>query len=118
MAVNHSCDAYVAQRTDTTSLYAYSQAMRSRKRSTPVARESVAAARVDRYLTRQLHKTPGFERVAVSVGYRLQVPDEDGCNWSGHVVPMYETHCSLADMVSERLRPFIKTARARFNLSE
>jgi hypothetical protein len=31
---------------------------------------------------------------------------------------MYETHCSLADMVSERLRPFIKTARARFNRSE
>jgi hypothetical protein len=92
--------------------------MRLPRRSAPPARESVAAARVDRYLTRQLHRMAGFEKVAVSVGYRLRVPDRDGCNWSGHVVPMYETHCSLADTVSERLRPFIKTARARFNLSE
>jgi hypothetical protein len=92
--------------------------MKSRKSSRSAEREPIAAARLDRYLTGQLQKMAGFEKVAVSVGYRLCAADKDGCNWSGHVVPMYDTHCSVADIVSERLRPFIKAAQARFNLSE
>jgi hypothetical protein len=92
--------------------------VKSPKHSSPAARQPIPAAHIDRYLTRQLHKMPGFEKVAVSVGYRLRAADEDGCNWSGHVVPMYDTHFSHADSVSRRLRPFIKAAQARFNLSE
>ena len=33
------------------------------KHACPLARESVAPARLDRYLTRQLRKMPGFETV-------------------------------------------------------
>jgi hypothetical protein len=92
--------------------------MKPRKHSSTAARKCVAAAHLDRYLTRQLRKTPGFETVSVSVGYRLRAPDEDGCNWSGDVVPMFGTHPSHADIVSRSLRPIVKAAKARFNLSE
>ncbi len=88
------------------------------KHACPLARESVAPARLDRYLTRQLRKMPGFETVSVSAGYRLRAPDEDGCNWSGDVVPMYGAHASHADIVCRRLRPIVRAAKARFNLSE
>ena len=88
------------------------------KHSCQTARESVPPARLDRYLTRQLRKTPGFETVSVSAGYRLRAPDEDGCNWSGDVVPMYGAYFSHADIVCNRLRPIVKAAKARFNLSE
>ena len=88
------------------------------KHSCPPARECVAAARLDRYLTSQLRKTPGFETVSVSAGYRLRAPDEEGCNWSGDVVPMFGPNPSHADIVCSRLRPIVKAAKARFNLSE
>jgi hypothetical protein len=61
---------------------------------------------------------PGFETVSVSAGYRLRATDEEGCNWSGDVVPMYGMRAPLATDIAEVLRPIVKAAQARFNLSE
>ena len=61
---------------------------------------------------------PGFETVSVSAGYRLRATDEDGCNWSGEVVPMYGIRAPLATDIAAVLRPIVRAAQTRFNLSE
>src|SRR5687768_8650975 len=45
----------------------------------------LAPVALDRYLTRQLHKTAGFNAVRLAAGYRLRAPDARGCNWSGDI---------------------------------
>lgn len=81
-------------------------------------REEVPASRLDRYLTQQLHRVPGFEAVQVSAGYRLSLPDARGCNWSGKVVLLHGSRAPPRDVVAAALRPIVRTARARFNMSE
>lgn len=76
------------------------------------------ASQVDRYLTRQLRKLTGFGAVSASVGYRLREPDEKGCNWSGAVVLRCGAHAPDAGIIAATLPPFVKMARARFNLKE
>ena len=78
----------------------------------------VPASQVDRYLTRQLRKLPGFCTVSLSVGYRLRAPDEDGCNWSGAVVPVCGAGAPAASIIAAALPPLVKAAQARFNLKE
>ena len=82
------------------------------------ARAVVSADHIDRYITRELHKMEGFDAVRVSVGYRLRGVDENGCNWSGDVVPRYGSGAPPADVVTAALRPISRAAQARFNLSE
>jgi hypothetical protein len=82
------------------------------------ARALVPAYRLDRYVTSELHKLPGFESVSVSVGYRLRATEEDGCNWSGDMIPRYGRGAPCAAVVTAALRPIARAARARFNLSE
>jgi hypothetical protein len=60
----------------------------------------------------------GFAAVAISVGYRLRTLDEDGCNWSGAVVPVCGAHAPEASLIGAALPPLVKAARARFNLKE
>jgi|KBSSwiStaDraftv2_1062776.scaffolds.fasta_scaffold6258782_1 hypothetical protein len=81
-------------------------------------RVRIAPERLDRYLTRKLHELPGFEAVSVSAGYRLRATDENGCNWSGDVVPMYGIRAPLATDIAAALRPIVKAAQRRFNLSD
>ena len=78
----------------------------------------ITPGRLDHYLTRKLHQVPGFETVSVSAGYRLRATDENGCNWSGDVVPMYGIRAPLASLIAAVLRPIVKAAQARFNLSD
>jgi hypothetical protein len=78
----------------------------------------ITPGRLDRYLTRKLHEVPGFEAVSVSAGYRLRATDENGCNWSGDVVPMYGIRAPLASRITAVLRPIVRAAQARFNLSD
>jgi hypothetical protein len=92
--------------------------MTCRKLSPVGDRAVVAASQVDRYLTRQLRKRPGFGAVSISVGYRLRAPDDEGCNWSGAVVPVCGRHAPEASIIAAALPPFVKAARARFNLKE
>jgi len=54
----------------------------------------------------------------VSAGYRLRATDENGCNWSGDVVPMYGIRAPLASLIAAVLRPIVRAAQARFNLSD
>ena len=82
------------------------------------ARALISPHRLDRYVTGELHKLPGFESISVSVGYRLRVADENGCNWSGDLVPRYGRGAPTAATVTAALRPIARAARARFNLSE
>ncbi len=81
-------------------------------------RAVVDASQVDRYLTIQLRKMPGFGTVSISVGYRLRAPDEEGCNWSGAVVPVCGRHAPEAGVIAAALPPIVRAARARFNLKE
>ena len=84
-------------------------------------RVTISAVRLDRYLTKQLHKTPGFEGVSLSAGYRLRVPDASGCNWSGDVTPMYDTRVKRVpppESFAAALPPIVMAARAHFNLSD
>ena len=81
-------------------------------------REEVPASRLDRYLTRHLHRVPGFDVVDVSAGYRLSVPDTRGCNWSGNVVLLHGSRAPRAELTAAALRPIVRAARARFNMSE
>jgi len=81
-------------------------------------REEIPASRLDRYLTQQLHRVPGFDAVDVSAGYRLSVPDTRGCNWSGNVVLLHGSRAPLRELTAAALRPIVRAARARFNMSE
>ena len=81
-------------------------------------REEIPASRLDQYLTRQLHRVPGFDAVDVSAGYRLSVPDAGGCNWSGNVVLLYDRCAPRPELTAAALRPIVRAARARFNMSE
>jgi hypothetical protein len=81
-------------------------------------RKTIPATKLDRYLTAQLHKRPGFERVDVSAGYRLRAPDAEGCNWSGQVVALHGVRAPAADLIAATLAPIVRSARERFNLSE
>lgn len=92
--------------------------MTCRKQFRVSSRAEVPASQVDRYLTRQLHKRTGFGAVSLSVGYRLRAPDEEGCNWSGAVVPVCGAHAPEASIIAAALPPLVKAARARFNLKE
>ena len=56
--------------------------------------------------------------MSVSAGYRLRATDENGCNWSGDVVPMYGIRAPLASLIAAVLRPIVRAAQARFNLSD
>jgi hypothetical protein len=84
----------------------------------PPRRAAISAAKLDCYLTDQLHKVPGFEAVDIAAGYRLRAPDDEGCNWSGKVVALHGLRAPLADDIAKALRPIVRAARARFNLSE
>ena len=90
--------------------------MRVRGKERP--RLAVPARRLDCYLTEQLHRAPGFEAVSVSAGYRLNAPDVDGCNWSGNVVLLRGLRAPPSDVIAAALRPIVRWARARFNMSE
>jgi hypothetical protein len=81
-------------------------------------RVTISAARLDEYLTEQLHESAGFENVRLSAGYRLRTPDVDGCNWSGHVFPVHGTRGPTSEEIADAARPIVKAARARFNISE
>jgi hypothetical protein len=81
-------------------------------------REEIPACQLDRYLTQRLHRVPGFDFVDVSAGYRLNVPDSRGCNWSGNVVLMHGLRAPHPDRMEAALRPIVRAARARFNMSE
>lgn len=81
-------------------------------------RALVTAHCLDCYVTNELRKLPGFESISVTVGYRLRAVDENGCNWSGNVVPRYGRGAPSAAIVTAALRPIARAARARFNLSE
>lgn len=81
-------------------------------------REEIPASQLDHYLTRQLHRIPGFDAVDVSAGYRLSVPDTRGCNWSGNVVLLYRGCAPRPKLAAAALRPIVRAARARFNMSE
>jgi hypothetical protein len=81
-------------------------------------REEIPASRLDRYLTQQLHRVPGFDAVDVSAAYRLSAPDARGCNWSGNVVLVHGSRAPLPEVVAAALRPIVRAARARFNMSE
>jgi hypothetical protein len=59
-----------------------------------------------------------FETVRVSAGYRLRAPDASGCNWSGQVVAIHGLRAPAREIIEAALRPIVKAARARFNLSE
>jgi hypothetical protein len=78
----------------------------------------VPAEKLDRYLTDELHKLPGFDAVSVYAGYRLRAPDDEGCNWSGEVVPVHGVRAPPAEQIEAALRPIVRTARARFNMGE
>lgn len=82
------------------------------------ARWVVPAEKLDRYLTDELHKLPGFEMVTVFAGYRLRAPDHEGCNWSGEVVPVHGVRAPPAEEIAAALRPIVRSARARFNMDE
>jgi hypothetical protein len=82
------------------------------------ARCVVPAARLDRYLTDELHKLPGFDMVTVYAGYRLRAPDDEGCNWSGAVIPVHGVRAPPREEIAAALRPIVRTARARFNMDE
>jgi hypothetical protein len=92
--------------------------MKHRHRSRQGCRAEIPAWELDRYLTRQLHKTPGFDSVSLSAGYRLRQTDEDGCNWSGAVVAMCGRATPEASTIAAALPPLVEAARARFNLKE
>ena len=81
-------------------------------------RAAISPERLDCYLTEQLHKVPGFEAVDISAGYRLRAPDDEGCNWSGKVVALHGLRAPLAEDIAAALRPIVRGARARFNLTE
>jgi hypothetical protein len=81
-------------------------------------RRSIPAPELDRYLTGELHKLPGFESVSVYAGYRLRNPDSAGCNWSGEVVPLHGVRAPPAEAIAAALRPIVRSARERFNISE
>jgi hypothetical protein len=83
-----------------------------------VTRVAIPAQQLDDYLNDQLHRVRGFDGVSVSAGYRLRAPDADGCNWSGAVVPIHGTRAPSAELISATLRPIVRAARARFNMSE
>jgi hypothetical protein len=92
--------------------------MTGRNRCVRPKRAVISAERLDRYLTSQLQKLPGFDAVTVSAGYRLRTPDVDGCNWSGDVVPVHGVRAPPAEEIAARLQPIVRAARARFNISE
>lgn len=81
-------------------------------------RTIISAVRLDRYLTARLRESGAFATVRLSAGYRLRVPDASGCNWSGHVVPIHGLRAPAREIIEAALRPIVKAARARFNLSE
>ena len=78
----------------------------------------LAAVALDRYLTRQLHKTAGFSAVRVAAGYRLRARDAHGCNWSGDITVLHGTRAPLSGTTATALRPIVREARLRFNLSD
>jgi hypothetical protein len=82
------------------------------------SRTAIPAARLDRYLTEQLHRAPGFESVSVSAGYRLSAPDVEGCNWSGKFVLLRGPRAPSSEAIAAALRPILRWACARFNMSE
>jgi hypothetical protein len=92
--------------------------MKSPKRARTRQRVVISPQQLDHYLTAELHKVPGFAGVTVHAGYRLREPDADGCNWSGHAVPLHGVRAPPADVIEATLRPIVRNARARFNLSE
>ena len=92
--------------------------MTGRTRRAQRERRIISAKRLDRYLTAQLQKLPGFAEVTVSAGYRLCEPDADGCNWSGEVVPVHGVRAPPAQEIVARLQPIVRAARARYNMSE
>lgn len=92
--------------------------MRGAQKVTDRRREEIPASRLDRYLTQQLHRVPGFDAVDVSAGYRLSVPDARGCNWSGNVVLLHGLRAPRRELTAAALRPIVRAARARFNMSE
>jgi hypothetical protein len=92
--------------------------MKARNRYRSATRAIISAQRLDQYLTRELHKVPGFHAVSVSAGYRLRAPDAEGCNWSGEVVPVHGVRAPPPEVIAATLRPIVRDARARFNLSE
>jgi len=92
--------------------------MRSDKRRGTPQRTVVSAEQLDQYLTNELHKIPGFAGITVHAGYRLREPDADGCNWSGHAVPLHGVRAPPPEVIEATLRPIVRHARARFNLSE
>lgn len=81
-------------------------------------RVAIPADTLDDILTTELHRLPGFEAVDVSAGYRLSAPDEEGCNWSGRVVPVHGVRAPPSDAIAAALTPIVRSARARYNLSE
>ena len=96
----------------------YRRAVAARTRIPNMKRITISAASLDQYLTEQLRRTSGFEDISLAAGYRLRTTDADGCNWSGDVVPLRGIRGPSSEVIAEALRPIVKTARARFNLSE
>lgn len=92
--------------------------MKARNTRPSLKRAAISPQKLDRYLTAQLQKVPGFAGVTVYAGYRLRQPDADGCNWSGQAVPIHGVRAPAPEVIAATLRPILQTARARFNLSE
>jgi len=81
-------------------------------------RETISAVALDKYLTRELHKTAGFEMVRLSAGFRLRVPDKKGCNWSGNITHIHGIRAPSCEKIDAALAPIVKVARERFNMAE
>lgn len=79
-------------------------------RRTDVTRDVLA-----KWLTTELHGFNGCEECVVRGVYRLEEPDEEGCNWSMDGVPVGATGVP-AELLRRALVNVMKRARERFNV--
>jgi hypothetical protein len=81
-----------------------------------VDRELVTMAYLNTVLTDAINKIEGCHGTSIRVQYRLQAPDDDGCNWSETCVPIIGLH-TTTDVVPHVNR-LIADARKRFNIQD
>lgn len=68
-----------------------------------------------KWLTSELRRFDGCEECEVVGVYRLQEPDEEGCNWSMEGVPVRATGV-LAEILRPALVNVVTRAKERFNV--
>jgi hypothetical protein len=80
-----------------------------------MSREIIDSNELNKWLTDELQKVEDCQGSILTFQYRLQTPDENGCNWSGAVVqpgPM-----TSAASISVAANEIVAMARSVFNLS-